>query len=177
MHTEVYWRRLVGKWERRGQTQAALPRAGSREKGPLPASPLWLLGCMQGEPLPRRAMGQMPITASLRGRPPSLVPQLSGCRQPCASASAGPGTLCGREGHCSGTLLRSGAPAAQARMQWCHIHPESEPATRTNPSTMLLQALGAIWHGQALAQRGGGCRPQFRGLRWTLRYGSGPEKI
>ena len=102
---------LGGRWERR-RARAALPGGGRKEKGSLPASPLQPLGCTLGEPPPHRATGQMPVTASLRDPPLPSAPRPSGCRQPCASASAGPGTPCGGEG--CGALLQGGAPTARA---------------------------------------------------------------
>lgn len=57
MH-EVYWRRLRGGGAGEERLSPATAAPGW-EQGPLPAY-LGLLGCTQGEPLPRVAVGHMP---------------------------------------------------------------------------------------------------------------------
>lgn len=101
MH-KVYWRRLHGG---RGEAEPSHHCPGL---GAAACTGLSLVaGLHAGGTCASLSCGPYAITASLTGCPCSLGPRPSGCRRPCASASAGPGRLCGEEVRCSGALPRS----------------------------------------------------------------------
>lgn len=109
------------------------------------------VGCTLGESLPLRATGQMPGTTSLTGLPHCSAPQPSGCRQVCASASAGLGMPC-RGGSC-------------CQEQQSHIHPWGQRSNKGKLQHHTPLGAGGQLIQPSIRPRGRWMRPQFWGLR------------
>lgn len=125
--------------------------ARSRQKGPLAASfQLWAAHwgnlCLS-EPWAK----QMPDTTSLTGHPHSSAPRPSGCRQACASASAGPGMPCRGRSCCQG--------------QWSHIYPWGQSSKKDKLQHHTPLGAGGELIQPSIRPRGGWMWPQSWGLR------------
>lgn len=170
VHKEVYWRRLHEGWQER-LSQGSAAQGWEQAGGASTASLLQSLGCTQSGSL---CLGEVQPTASLTGHARSLVLQPSGCRQSCASASAGPGTPCGREAAAQGLCCEAGCPKPQQGHSRATSNPRSEAVTWTNLSTLLLWAPGAELAGLGISPTGRWMQPPVAGLR---RFNTSPWQM